>query len=230
MDSVLGIKQIWKLQEDLLNVLPIAIKEHKSIYIASGHALGKDYMAAAISQWFLHCYSPSKVIQTAPTDRQVKKVMWAETLGHWNNKKMDLGGTPYASPYLEIVKDNWFLIGFTTKETGGSRESGGGKFSGFHSPNMCIIASEAQAIEEQIYDQIDGCSASAENILIIFIGNPTRAKGRFAKGLKNKVDNIVFNFSCLENPNYKHRKIIRMKVINKGIKIKPICEPLRIWG
>ena len=41
---------------------------------------------------------------------------------------------------------------------------------------------------------------------VSFVVNPTRAKGMFAKGLKDKKNNIVFNFSCLENPNYTHRK------------------------
>ena len=205
--NILGVEQTWKLQDELATAIPTAIKEHKSIYIGSGHALGKDYYCSAISLWFLNTYKNSIVIQTASTDRQVKKVMWGDTLHHWNNKKVDLGGVPYANPYLEINKADWYLIGFTTKESGASAE-GGGKFSGFHSSSMCIIVSEAQAIEETIFDQIDGVAASAENVLIIFIGNPTRAKGRFAKGLKDRHNNIVFNFSCLENPNYLERKTV----------------------
>ncbi len=47
-----------------------------------------------------------------------------------------------------------------------------------------------------------------EVVLRIYIGNPTRARGQFAKMLKDKVNNIVFNFSCLDNPNYKQRKIV----------------------
>lgn len=205
--NVLGLKQTWELQDDLFRVIPTAIKEHKPIYIGSGHSLGKDYICAAISLWFLHTYKPSIVVQTAPTDRQVKKIMWADTLTHWKNKKMDLGGVPYTNPYLEIEKDNWYLIGFTTKDTGASKEAGGGKFQGFHSPNICVIASEAQAIEDVTYDQIDGITTS-ENVLIIYIGNPTRAKGQFARGLRDKTNNIVFNFSCLENPNYKERRTV----------------------
>ncbi|KKL84723.1 hypothetical protein LCGC14_1961840, partial [marine sediment metagenome] len=49
---------------------------------------------------------------------------------------------------------------------------------------------------------------TSANVLVIFIGNPTRAKGRFAKGLRDKVNNIVFNFSCLDNPNYNHKQVL----------------------
>lgn len=225
LSNVLGIEKIWRLQSEVLAACPVALKEGKHIYIASGHSLGKDYICAAISLWFLHCYSPSKVIQTAPTDRQVRKIMWGETSGHWNKRVIDLGGKASSSPYLEIRKNDWFLIGFTTKETGASSDASGGKFQGFHSQNMCVIVSEAQAVEDNIYDQIDAVTTS-DNSLVIFIGNPTRAKGRFAKGLANKKDNIVFNFSCLENPNYIQRK----EVVPGLASYKWVEDKRKKWG
>ena len=207
VDECLGLKKIWRLQEELLKACPIAIKEKKPIYVGSGHALGKDYICSAAGQWFLDCFIPSKVILTAPSDRQVKKIMWAETLSRFNNKKIKLWGKAFTNPYIEIRPEDWFLLGFATKDTGAAAEAGGGKFQGLRAAkNMCVIVTEAQAIEDPIYDQIDAVT-TAENCLTIYIGNPTRAKGRFAKGLKDKQSNIVFNFSCLDNPNYIYREI-----------------------
>lgn len=205
--DVLGVERIWRLQDELLDACPRAIKEHKHIYVGSGHSLGKDWVCGGIGLWFLHSYSPSIVIETAPTDRQVKKVMWGETLAHWNNKKVDMGGRAYSDPYLEIRKEDWYLIGFTTKESGASAQASGGKFQGFHSPNVCVIVSEAQAVEDNIFDQIDAVTTS-ENCLVIYLGNPTRAGGRFAKGLRDTKNNICFNFSCLDNPNYKQKTTV----------------------
>lgn len=199
------VSQTWKLQDDLLATIPTAIKEHKPIYIASGHALGKDYICGAIAPAFLHLYQPSIVILTAPTDRQVNGIMFKEVSTHWRNRKFDFGGKIFSEPHIEIEKD-WYLLGFTTKDTGQGAEAGGGKFQGFHSPNICIIVSEAQAVENPIRDQIDAI-ATASNCLLIFIGNPTASSGWFADGLKNRNGkNIVFHFSCLENPNYIERK------------------------
>lgn len=223
--EILGVGQVWKLQEDLLKACCVAIKEHRAIYLASGHSLGKDYITAAISLWFLQCHIPSIVIQTAPTDRQTKRIMWGETLRHWNNRRIDLGGRAFVEPYLEIDKADWYLLGFTTKETGATKEGGGGKFQGFHSPSICVIVTEAQAIEDNIYDQIDAITSS-ENCLVIYIGNPTRAKGRFAAGLKDKQRNIVFNFSCLENPNY-----IEKRTVIPGLASYEWVEAMRKkWG
>lgn len=207
VDTMLNVQSIWKLQKDLLDACPRAIKQHKHIYVGSGHSLGKDYICGGIALWFLSSYKPSIVIETAPTDRQVKKIMYSETMNHWKKRDPFIQGTAFVNPYIEIEKNSWYLIGFTTKETGASKDGGGGKFQGFHCPNICVIVSEAQAVEDNIYDQIDGITTS-ENVLVIFIGNPTRAKGRFAKGLKNTTDNIVFNFSCLDNPNYIQKRTV----------------------
>jgi len=206
LKEALGLTKIWKMQIDLLNTLPTAMKERKEIYVASGHACGKDFISAAISQWFLFSFMPSIVVLTGPTDRQVRNIMWKEVQGHWGRRKIDLGGRIYTDPLIKVDKD-WFLTGFTTKESGATKEGGGGKFQGIHSPNVCVIVTEAQSIENEIYDQIDAITTS-ENVLVIFIGNPTRAKGRFAEGLKDKKKNIVFNFSCLENPNYIERRTV----------------------
>lgn len=195
---------IWQLQKDVIDAIPRAIKERKPIYIGTGHSLGKDFLFGCLSNWFLDTHVPSKVIETGPTDRQVKHIMWVETLSRYNDKLIKYGKAS-KNPYIEIQKENWFLMGFTTKESAGT---GGGKFQGIRSAfNQCILVTEAQAVEDNIYDQIDGV-ATAENVLIMFGGNPTRTDGRFAKGLRDKKNNIVFNFSCLESPNYKARSVI----------------------
>lgn len=225
LDAYPGEPAIWKLQEQILLSCPRAIKERKAIYIASGHSLGKDYIAGAIALWFLQTYIPSLVVETGPTSRQVEDIMWKETQGHWGRKLINLGGKAFNQPRLEIDKD-WYLVGFTTKESKGSAEAGGSKFQGFKGKdNVCVIVTEAQAVEEMIYDQIDAITTGA-NILIIFLGNPTRAKGRFAKGLKDPLNNIVFNVSCLENPNY-----IEQKSVIPGLASYAWVEDKRIkWG
>lgn len=207
-DECLTVEAIWRLQRELIEACPRAIAERKPIFIGSGHSLGKDYICGGIANWFLDCFIPSKVILTAPSDRQVKLIMWAETLGHFNRKKVKLWGRARTTPYIEVMQENWILVGFATKESGASKDAGGGKFQGLRgAKNMCIIVTEAQAVEDNIQTQIDAV-ATAENVLVIYLGNPTRAKGFFAKGLKDKVNNIVFNFSCLENPNYQQRRIV----------------------
>lgn len=207
LDQYPGQPAIWKLQEDLVRACPRAIAERKAIYVASGHSLGKDYICGGVALWFLQSFRPSIVVETAPTDRQVQDVMFKETRGHWDRKIVNLGGHAYNTPRIEIEKD-WYLAGFTTKETKGSADAGGAKFQGFKGKNnICVIVTESQAVEDVVRTQIDAITTS-HNVLMIFLGNPTRSRGWFAKGLQDKQKNIVFHFSCLENPNYIERKVV----------------------
>ena len=207
LDAYPGEPALWRLQEDLLKACPRAMRDRKPIYIASGHSLGKDFVCGGAALWFLQSFRPSIVIETAPTDRQVKDIMWKETRWHWERKKINLGGVAYQTPRLEVDHD-WYLAGYTTKETRASADAGGSKFQGFKGKNnICVIVTEAQAVEDAIRTQIDAVTTS-HNVLMIFLGNPTRSRGWFAKGLRDKKNNIVFHFSCLENPNYVERRVV----------------------
>lgn len=124
--------------------------------------------------------------------------MWAELETRWNNAKIPLPGRILTCK-IDIEPD-WFMIGFTTKETGDMT----GKAQGFHSRHICVIASEAQAIDDSIFEQLDSI-LNAEINLFIMIGNPLRTSGKFARAIMNTTDNIVIPLDCLESPNYRHK-------------------------
>lgn len=162
--DVLGINQTWDMQDLLMDACPRAIQEHKQIYVASGHSIGKDYICSGLALWFLDCYIPSKVILTAPTDRQVKKIMWGECLEKWNKKLVKFQGKAFVTPYIEITEENHFLIGFTTKETGASADSTGGKFQGFH-----CFSEDTEILTQGGYKTIDEMDIN-DKVLSVKVG------------------------------------------------------------
>lgn len=187
---------IWRGQEEILN----AVATCPRIVVGSGHALGKDYIAGAIALWFLYCFAPSKVIMTAPSERQVKSIMWMELSRHFNTSKYSPLDGDLKNLKLTLRPD-WFVEGFTTKEANQQV----GKFQGYHSPNILVIVSEAQAVDAVIYDQIDGLLTSGNSKLLL-IGNPITTSGRYVQELKNTTRNKVIQLSCLDNPNYLEKK------------------------
>lgn len=194
----MGISRFSKGQAEILDAIPRAINENKPIIVPSGNSQGKDWLSSSISLWFAYNYYPSKVIITAPTDRQVKEIMWAEIQSRWNNAQVPLPGRLLTCKI--DIEPEWFVLGFTTKETGEKT----GKAQGFHSRNICVIASEAQAIDDPIFEQLDSI-LNAEVNLFIMIGNPLRTSGKFARAIKNTTDNIVINLDCLDSPNYRYK-------------------------
>jgi len=199
--DALGVPKMWDGEEAILEAVPIAIKEKKNIIVASGHSLGKDFIAGGLVPYFLHIWGPCLVITTAPTDRQVEAVMWGEIKSHYARAKIPLPGRVLTNRI--DISPKHYAIGFTTKDTGQMV----GKFQGFHSDRVFVIVSEAQAVEDTIYEQIDAILTGGIG-LMIQIGNPLRASGRFAQDIKAKDRNIVLTLSCLDTPNYKERKPI----------------------
>lgn len=194
----LGIQNIPQIPHEcrMLRALPESILDRKPIVVPSGHAMGKDYtISGCASLWFAECFGPCKVIMTGPTDRQVREIMWAELERAYNNRTIKDAFGRLINCKLDLRED-WFILAFTTKESGDSA----GKFQGAHSPKIMIIGSEAQAIDDKIYDQIDGLTTSG-SVLQVYLGNPLRTTGRFAKMIRDTTRNRVIHLDCYESPN-----------------------------
>jgi len=188
-------------QAEILEAIPRAIAQNRPIVVPSANMQGKDFICGRIPLWFLYSYPPSKVIITAPTDRQVKEIIWAELSTAWNNAPLEMPGRLLTCKV--DVEPDWFIIAFTTRESGDQT----GKAQGFHSPNICVIVSEAQAVEDKIFEQLDSLLGGQHNLMIM-IGNPLRTTGTFARAIEDTTHNIVIHLDALDSPNYLEKKIV----------------------
>ena len=209
--EVLGVKTLtWQGHIDILN----AFTTHKKVSVKSGHSMGKDFISGLLSLWFLYSFPESVVITTAPTARQVEKIVWGEIHKYWQAK---LGGK-VLSTSIEILP-NWYALGFTTKDANQV-----GKFQGFKSRNLLVIVTEAQAVDDSIYEQIDGIMTS-DNSYLYLAGNPTRADGEFIRSFSDPSFK-TFTYSAYESPNY-----IAGKEIIPGMASRAWVEHMeRKWG
>lgn len=194
----LGIANIQQIPHEItmLRALPECMLDRKPLVVPSGHGMGKDFtISGGATLWFAECFGPCKVIMTGPTDRQVKEIMWAELERAYNNRTIKDPFGRLITCKLDLAED-WFILAFTTKETGQAT----GKFQGAHSPRMMIVVSEAQAVDDKIYDQIEGIT-TGEIVLQCYLGNPLRTTGRFAKMIKDTTHNRVIRLDCYDSPN-----------------------------
>lgn len=212
-EKVLGVI-ITDYQREILD----SFVSNDKVAVKSGHALGKDFIAAILTLWFLCNFKDSIVITTAPSDRQVRQIMWGEIARLYNNSKYPLGGRLLEQEIK--ISDKWYAVGFTTKETNQTI----GKFQGFHSKNILIIATEAQAIADVIFQQMEGLLTS-DNSKLYVAGNPLGEVGEFYR-IFNRNDYKKFTLSCYQSPNYLAQKdIISGLVSYKWIKDKEVK-----WG
>src|SRR5580658_1385060 len=71
-NDILGSK-LWRRQRDIMR----AVVTKPLVAVKACHASGKTYQAARLALWWLLRYPEGKVINTAPSWRQVK-LMWEE--------------------------------------------------------------------------------------------------------------------------------------------------------
>jgi hypothetical protein len=154
--------ELWSKQTAVMQ----SVAARPRTTVRSCHNSGKTFAAGALALWWLHCFDPSLVITTAPTERQVKDVLWQEIRQHvlrgqlggrLNAMDMTLSGTQRA-------------IGFTTIEPE--------RFQGWHAPNILVIMDEASGVAEPIWEAMEGI-LTGPNARLLVIGNPTNPVGSF---------------------------------------------------
>ena len=87
VETKAGNLALWEAQEYVIN----ALFEHKFVCVYSCRKSGKTFNFGVIGPTFFYT-SPSRVIYTGPTMRQIEKGAWAQTTERWNNSRTPLSG------------------------------------------------------------------------------------------------------------------------------------------
>lgn len=180
------------------------IQESRRTSVRSGHARGKDFLAAVASICFLYLEGPNcKVVNTAPTGRQVTAIMMSEIGKIHRNAKIKLGGELLVNKIQfydkkELITD-WFLMAFKAGDK--DQES----WTGFHSPNIMVVVTEASGIQQETFDAIEGLLTGNSRLLLIF--NPVRTTGEAYQSTRSP-QYQKFKLNCLDAPNVRAKKVL----------------------
>lgn len=185
--AVLG-DTLWKIQIDIMD----AIRDYSRVTVKSCHASGKSFVAARIALNFLHAFTNSIVLTTAPTFRQVEDILWQEIRSAFYNARVPdaMFGTMLNTRY--DLGDGWFGIGLSTDDPD--------RFQGYHSNHILVVADEASGIEKNIFDAIEGITSTGYT-RVLLIGNPTDPTGYFAETFKHDIWKKI-TISCFDTPNF----------------------------
>ncbi len=192
IENALGDK-VWSKQDEICK----AIVEHERVAVPAAFGVGKTWLAARIALWFLYSHAPAKVISTAPTNRQVKDLLWSELRTAHRKSRIELGGSPLQLSLT--LNDDHFAIGFSTQDYDID------KFTGYHSPNQLVVFDQASGLPKTFYDAAEGLMTSA-NVKWLCISNTATSDGEFANiCMKNRKTNYgdwhVIPITATESPN-----------------------------
>lgn len=163
---------LWKDQTTIMEL----VRDHPRVAWRSCHGIGKTYIVARLVLWFLYAFPYSIVLTTAPTWRQVEKLVWKEIRACYARSKIPLGGNlaPKATE-LSLAGDEWVAMGLSTNDPD--------RFQGYHAEYLLVVVDEAAGVNEDIFEAIEGVLTSAHCRLIL-IGNPTNIGGQFYRAFR----------------------------------------------
>ncbi len=185
--KVLGEKP-WPVQSQILH----SLVDNRETNVRSGHGIGKSWLASRAALWFLFCHPSSLVLTTAPSDRQVRGIIWKEIRAAHGRSQIPLGGK-ILKQQLNIAPD-WMAMGFTANDYDPD------KFQGFHAEHCLVIVDEACGISDAIDQGIESI-LSSQHSRLLRIGNPTNENTPFGRAFKNPSASN-FAVSCFDTPNF----------------------------
>ncbi len=178
-------EDFWDKQAEIVQ----ALARERRVAVASCNAAGKSYMAARAVMWFLANFQPSVCVTTAPTDNQVRNILWQEI--HAAYAKGNFGGT--------LLQKEWkfgpkhYGIGFSTRDYDPDR------FQGFHGEWVLVVVDEAAGITPAIWEGIKSITKGGR-AKILAIGNPTAIGGEFYNAFSS-ARWWTTHISAFETPN-----------------------------
>ena len=178
----------WPTQVAIMD----SVRDHDHTAVPSCHSSGKSWVASRIALWFLYSFPDSKVITTAPTERQAKGILWSEMHKAKATAKYPLGGD---STSMQIKLDeDWWALGFTAPDYDPNR------FQGFHAPHILVLVDESAGISKAISEQIDSL-LSGGHARRLDIGNPVEAGTPFQASCESPMVNTI-PISAFDTPNF----------------------------
>lgn len=195
---------LWDKQIEIAE----SVRDHRRTAVKSCHGSGKSYLAARIVIWFLHAFPSSIVLTTAPTQNQVKNILWRNVGAAYEGKRSPLLGRCLQTE-IDIAPD-WYALGFKAEDTASDR------FQGFHAENALVVIDEAAGVDDRVYEALDAVMTS-EQARMLLIGNPTNPQGEFYNAFHSSRDLYhTITIAASDTPNMQAGRTIRPYLITQA--------------
>ena len=197
-------------QADILQ----AVARHRRGPVVGCNGSGKDWAAARVVLWWLATRRRAKAVVTGPTQRQVEEVLWREMRTAFGAAHDQLPGQMYTTRY--VVDDDRFALGFATDHPY--------NLQGFHSPNLLVVVTEAQAVGQEHMDALKRLNPKR----LLLTGNPLTLSGEFYDSHHGKAGLYArVAISAFDTPNLQQG---RDDAVPGMLTPEDVEERLRDWG
>jgi hypothetical protein len=163
---------VWDGDVDPLAKILEALARGEWVGVESGTGTGKTFLAAVIMLWFLENFKGSKVVTTAPREKQLHEHMWQETGKFWPRfaKRRPQAELKQLKLRMEPPGESWSAVGFGVGV--GADEESATKAQGFHEAYQLIIVEETPGVKPAVMTAFEQTSTRPRTNLILALGNP----------------------------------------------------------
>lgn len=194
VEDTLPDLHLWSKQRQILE----SVRDNSKTSVQSAHGTGKSFLSSVATAWWLgsHNIGEAFVVTTAPTNRQVRAILWREI-----GRRFREGGFSGRVNQTEWFDSTNELIGFGTSPNDYDPTA----FQGIHSRYILIVIDEACGVPKPIWD---AASSLASNIhgKMLAIGNPDDPQSHFAKVCSSKTWNNI-KISAFDTPNFTNEEV-----------------------
>jgi hypothetical protein len=203
----------WSHQRKVLR----SVVEHRRTAWKACHGPGKSYTASRLAAWWIRGHPPgtARVITSAPSGDQVRKILWSEI-----RDAHVRGGLPGHITDAQVPewKIDGRVVAFGRKPQDYSDpRQAMTQFQGYHDRYLLVILDESSGIPEWLWDAVTTVATNAA-ARIIAIGNPDDPTTRFEKICRPGSGWNVITTSAFETPNFTGEYVpedVREKLVSK---------------
>lgn len=184
---------MWSGQVRILE----AVRDHRKTAAPTCHEIGKSYDAGILAAWWIdtHKLGEAFVVTTAPTNPQVRIILWKE-IGRAHSRGK-LAGRVNQTEWKVKVGDKEETVGIGRKPNDYSPTA----FQGVHAPFVLVLVDEANGVRGQLWDALDSLMANDQSKMLA-IGNPDDPSGEFFDACKPNSGWKVVHISAFDSPNF----------------------------
>lgn len=176
-DPILAMNQLFGVVPDgqQTDLILSACKNGSRVAVKSAQGAGKTSTLVWLTLYFLLTLEDCRVLITSPSYQQLSRVFHSEIL-KWHSKMPQTFKDFFVITKETIsIKNKPYQMANLVTASADNEES----LQGGHAENYIILADEASAIDENIFDVLQGTLGTGSGGRFIMTANPIRNSGRF---------------------------------------------------
>lgn len=186
---------VWSKQRQIME----SVRDYRFTAVPSCHGPGKSWSASAIAAWWIDVHPPGTafVVTTAPTDAQVKAILWREIRRRHRQAAIMGRVTLEAKWYMGESSSDEELIGMGRKPQDYDADA----FQGIHAKYVLVLVDEAGGVPKILFDALETLMTN-EYARMLAIGNPDDPTSHFETICRPNSDWNVIRIPVWVTPNF----------------------------